>query len=161
LEHPLKTALRANIIVGPSDHWAPSAISTILKRHPEASFVCETCVASRNGWENRPALIFYTPVAHPQGSNWFAIQQIQGNTYISNGISAVETPITGVIAKNGDVIYSRYRHDYRVSDDGSVFIDGGRDYTKLGSNDDSPIHTVTLKIEKNKLVIDHADTSKA
>ena len=160
MEHPLKTALRANIIVGPSNQWRDGAVELVERKY-NASFICETCVAERGGWSNRPALIFYTPVAHPQGSNWFAIQQIQGNTYISNGISAVEEPITGIVAKNGDVIYSRFRHDYRVSDDDSVFIDGGRDYTKLGSNDGTPIQTVTLRIDKNRLVIDYTQADPA
>ena len=46
---------------------------------------------------------------------------------ISNAISAVEQPFTGVLAENGDVIYSRSPRDLRESDDKTVFIDGERD----------------------------------
>lgn len=70
-----------------------------------------------------------------------------------NALSAVENDIAGIVAKNGDVIYSRYRHDYRMSPDNSVMIDGGRDYTK--NNGGGPI--VTLRIVKDKLVIVEED----
>ena len=56
----------------------------------------------------------------------------KGTLMITNAISAAETEITGIVAQNGDVIYSRYRHDYRGSPDGSVWIDGGRDYVRHG-----------------------------
>ena len=49
-------------------------------------------------------------------------------------------------AKNGDIIYSQYRHDYVKSEDDSVFIDGGRDYTRSGGG-----KFVTLRIIKDKL----------
>ena len=68
---------------------------------------------------------------------------------ITNALSAVETDIDGIVAKNGDVIYSKYRHDFRYSPDGSVMIDGGRDYTKNNGGGE----IVTLRIVKDKLVL--------
>jgi hypothetical protein len=66
-------------------------------------------------------------------------------------LSATEKTITGVKADNGDVIYSRYRHDYRTSQDESVFIDGGRDYLKTGLYEDDRF--VKLNVVKDKLEI--------
>lgn len=65
---------------------------------------------------------------------------------ITNAITATETTITGIKAQNGEIIYSRYRHDYRESADGSVFIDGGRDYTRHGDGE-----LVELKIINGEL----------
>jgi hypothetical protein len=49
--------------------------------------------------------------------------------FIINGLTAIE-PFQAVVANNGEVVWSRYRHDYRKSQDGSVWIDGGRDYLR-------------------------------
>jgi hypothetical protein len=49
---------------------------------------------------------------------------------ITNGAFVEEQNFQGIIADNGDIIFSRSRHDYRVSDDESVWIDGGREYTR-------------------------------
>ena len=68
---------------------------------------------------------------------------------ICNAISAVEHPIWGVVAENGDVIYSRFRHDYRWSPDKSVMIDGGRDYTRWGASNEYGMDAV----EHVKLII--------
>ncbi len=65
---------------------------------------------------------------------------------ITNAITATETIITGIKAQNGEIIYSRYRHDYRESKDGSVFIDGGRDYTRHSGGE-----LVELKIINGEL----------
>ena len=44
----------------------------------------------------------------------------------------MEPLISAAVADDGEIIYSKYRHDYNVSKDKSVFIDGGRDYTRGG-----------------------------
>lgn len=97
-----------------------------------ATYVCETCVrVSPDGpWADQPVALFYGSEPHPvSNSRYFGIYINQNDKiFITNGQSAVDEPITGVIADNGDIIYSRYRHDFRRSPDGSVFIDGGRDY---------------------------------
>jgi hypothetical protein len=68
---------------------------------------------------------------------------------VSDGISATGCDIIGII--DGDeVIYSRYRHDYRVGKTG-VFIDGGRDYVRSGTPD--PDQYVTMKIIEGKLEV--------
>jgi len=72
-----------------------------------------------------------------------------GTVMIADGIIATKETFSGVMAKNGDVIYSRYRHDYRTSDDGSVFVDGGRDYFRSGVYDKEQY--VSLRVNKDKL----------
>jgi hypothetical protein len=69
---------------------------------------------------------------------------------ISDGISATET-FVGIVAENGDIIYSRFRHDYRTSEDKSVSIDGGREYTRAVYDKLRP--TVQLQIEGVELVV--------
>lgn len=122
-----------------------------------AKYVCETCVRTRypdGPWADQPVAIFMGKEAHPvSGSKYFGIYvNMTEQVMIVNAQSAVDEPITGVIADNGDIIYSRYRHDFRKSEDGSVFIDGGRDYVKSGLYPSNRF--VTLIIEDGKLVID-------
>ena len=101
-------------------------------------------------WANFPVAIFYTEKVHPEGSNYFGMYLTEDKTLmITNGIKATEQPFSGVMAKNGDVIYSRYRHDHRTSDDGSVFVDGGRDYFRSGVY--AKEQYVSLRVNKDKL----------
>jgi len=123
-----------------------------------AVYVCETCLRSREGgWANQAVAIFWNKDeanVPPGGSRWFGMfwrVEVSGHQslFITNAQSAVEHPITGVIAENGDIIYSRYRHDYRVSPDGTAMVDGGRDYFRTGP---VGIGTVTLMIQDGELV---------
>lgn len=99
-----------------------------------AHYVFESPTRSPAGdWYDTPALIFYCKEAHPRGSNYFALFPRDGNWFISDGISATcaKDGIAAVRADNGDIIYSHWRHDFNTSTDGSVSIDGGRDYTRV------------------------------
>lgn len=97
-----------------------------------AKFVGQFCLKTKSGsWGEFPADVYWQEKPPVEGySNYFALIIQMGSAYITSGASAVEHPITAIVADDGEVIYSRYRHDYRASKDGSVFIDGGRDYTK-------------------------------
>jgi hypothetical protein len=90
-------------------------------------------------WQEKPPIEGY--------SNYFALFVRDKKVYITSGASAVEGELVGAIANDGEIIYSRYRHDYRTSNDGSVVIDGGRDYTKTNTD-----NTITLKILNGKFV---------
>lgn len=115
-----------------------------------AKYVFETQLKLRsNNWSDFPAAVFYTEISHPEGSNWFGIWHNAGKYMISNAISAVEEPFFGTLADNGDVIYSRHRHDFRESDDKSVFIAGGRSHT----SHDVDHHVVKLIVSKDKVVV--------
>ena len=136
-----------------------------IEAHYEAKYVCESCVQNtKGGWANKAVSIFYQPdpAKVPKGgSQWFGLffrqefpdMESPAQLFIVNAISAVKNDIVGVVADNGDVIYSRYRHDYRHSPDKSVWIDGGRDYTRHGGKGEF----VTLRIVEDKLTIVEED----
>jgi hypothetical protein len=80
---------------------------------------------------------------------------------ITNAISAFEHPMLGVVADDGEVIVSGYRHDYRRSKDGTVFIDGGRDYTRYGRiGVNSDVDSVRTKLVRVKVVEDNLEVVK-
>ena len=96
------------------------------------------------------------PEPHPvSNSNYFAVvASLGGHFSYTNGQSAVDEPITGIIVdgENGqEIVYSRFRHDMKTGIDGeeSVGIDGGRDYVKINGN----AQTVNLRIAGSELVV--------
>lgn len=100
----------------------------------KVKFVGDFCLKNRSGsWSSYPAAVFYQP--NPQTelghSHYLGIMD-NGERGISlvNGESAFSEPIVGIEADDGEIIYSAFRHDFVVSNDGTVFIDGGRDYIK-------------------------------
>lgn len=131
--------------------FKPEGIAKIEEMY-NAKYVFESCLKTRDGgWCNYPVAIFYTEKAHPQGSNYFGLYEERlsitdkPRLLITNGISATE-PFDGL--KIGeDIIYSRYRHDYRTLDE--AFVDGGRDYFRRG---DVGL-PVKLKVNKDKLEV--------
>ena len=119
----------------------PEGIKIIEEKY-NAKYVFESCIKNKDSWCNFPVAIFYTEEAHPQGSNYFGIyvDERRINFLITNGISATE-PFDG-LQIDDDVIYSRYRHDYRTLGEGMV--DGGRDYFKRS------LHGTPVKLGVNK-----------
>ncbi len=146
------------------DHMAltTNAIKKIEVHHG-ATYICDTCIRGTDEqWVNEPMALFYQPdesKVPTEGSQWFVMyyrQEYPGveaptSLYISNGITALES-FSGIRADNGDIIYSAYRHDYRWSPDGSVMIDGGRDYLKYGGHLDHD-RIVKLMVVRDRLVV--------
>lgn len=97
-----------------------------------AKYLGDFCVKRKNGWSEQPFAIFYQPNPNVSlgHSHYFGMFVESENMYITKGDSAFEEGLTGVVADDGEIVISCYRHDYRTSTDGSVFIDGGRDYTR-------------------------------
>lgn len=91
-----------------------------------------------SGWRDFPSYIFY--VKNPKRmdySNYVAVSQeilslepLLTKTIVSDGSSFNCENIYALKADDGEIIYSAYSHDYEVSTDGSVWIDGGRLYTR-------------------------------
>lgn len=107
-------------------------------------------------WNEKPCAIFYVenPDINKGHSNYLGlfakyITDEYSELLITNGLSAVEEPFTAIQADNGEYVISSYRHDYRVSNDGSVMIDGGRDYNRYTSDK----KLVNLKLNKDKFEI--------
>ena len=77
--------------------------------------------------------VFYSEHCHPEsGSRYFGLYKARrtGELMITNGAFIEDQTIDAIVAEDGEIIFSRYRHDFRRSTDGTVFIDGGRSYTK-------------------------------
>lgn len=116
-----------------------------------AKWVAQLPLRDRRGnWmQDQCADVYYTAEPHPRGSHYFGLfYSIDGVPFITNAASAVEGIITAVEAEDGEIIYSRYTHDYRTSKDGTAFIDGGRSYTKTNMN----AKFVDLKVVDGELV---------
>lgn len=92
-------------------------------------------------WNESPVDVFYQP--NPDLSkghkNYFGLFVQNGSLYITDATSAFSDPITGVLCEDGEVLVSRFRHDY-VTKDGYM-VDGGRDYLRCSM---SPLATVTV-----------------
>lgn len=108
-----------------SAQFTSKNLQTICKTK-SADYVCDTEL------DNHLISIFYADVTHPvSGSRYFGLYYNQDKILmIIDGSFAEGQTFDAVEADNGEIIFSRYRHDYRQSGDGSVFIDGGRDYTR-------------------------------
>jgi hypothetical protein len=105
----------------------------VVEQKYNAKYIGAWAVKTKDGgWSLHPVEVFYQPVLKdPSHSHYFGIYvSHDGHVYICNAESAFSDPILGVVADDGEIVVSGYRHDYRTSTDGSAFIDGGRDYTR-------------------------------
>lgn len=125
-----------------------------IEKLRDATYVMEGPVRQNGSWSEPSVAVFYQKEAHPQGSNYFGLYYQPGSGYlmITDAITTVQGEIDAVMAANGDIIYSRYRHDMRYSPDGSVFIDGGRDYCRMGG-DLSRAKRVQLRVNVDRLEV--------
>ena len=111
--------------------FKPEGITKIEEMY-NAKYVFESCLKTKDGgWSNFPVAIFYTEKAHPQGSNYMGLYVDSYNRLlVTNGISATEEFDALQIGEN--IIYSRYRHDYR--EQFGAMVDGGRDYFRRSAD---------------------------
>ena len=118
-----------------------------VEKKKNATYVGEFCLKNTSGgWADEAASVFYQETPPQEGfSNYFALFQRNGTVYITSGQSAIEPVIMAVQADDGEIIYSRFHHDYRSSKDGSVFVDGGRDYFRVGGTNIVPLKVVDGK----------------
>ena len=102
-----------------------------IEKLRDATYVCDTT------HKDIHVAVFYGRDTHPvSGSRYFALYyDITDRLVVTDGSFIESQELAGVVAKNGDVIYSRHRHDYRYSPDSTVFVDGGRDYTRTNTTD--------------------------
>lgn len=113
-------------------YWfKPAGIKTI-EREKQAKHLGYWCTKAPKGyWNESPVDVFY--VANPDTSkghsHYFGMFIRDEVIYIANAESAFpKEGMTGLLCHDGEVIVSRYRHDF-VERNG-CFIDGGRDYTR-------------------------------
>ncbi|MCK9369758.1 hypothetical protein M0R04_07630 [Candidatus Dojkabacteria bacterium] len=122
--------------------------------HYGSKFIGDFCIRSLQSWTETPAAVFYQPnpnleLGHTHYFGLFVADSRK--VIIVNAESAFVDPIIGVVADDGEIIFSRYRHDFVWSGDRSVYIDGGRDYVKTNVLDDAKI--VKLIINEDHLDI--------
>jgi hypothetical protein len=140
-------------------HYNADGIKMIAKHYRGAIFMGSWAVPIKSGgWSEIPIDVFYQP--NPDRSkghsNYFGIFQrpINGDVVITNAEGAFSVPLTGIVAKNGEVVISRWRHDYRMSSDQSVWIDGGRDYVKCSGG-----KLVEVMVKDDKFMVCGDDNS--
>lgn len=108
--------------------------------------------------EYNPVSIFYT--ANPDVSkghkNYVLIQQTENGGLIRGMTPDEIAPFRRVDAVHctacNDVVYSPNRHSMIACSCDNVFIDGGRDYTRLGAKDFSKLCKVVLDILTNEII---------
>ena len=129
---------------------------SVIEREYNAKYVLETDLLGKDKfsgatfWLNKPAAIFYTEKAHPRGSNYFALYFDGSSLMITDGLHSIKDVVFSGIEAEGEVVYSRYRHDYREGKNGA-FVDGGRDYFKYGGDRFSDYNIVKFKVVKDQL----------
>ena len=79
--------------------------------------------------------------------NYFGLFYQNDNLWITDAQSAFSDPITGIETDDGEVIVSRFRHDYIEKD--KYMIDGGRDYLRTSGG---PF--VRVRVEGPEFVIE-------
>jgi hypothetical protein len=130
-------------------YWFKKAGIKKIEEKYGAKYMGYWCTKSPRGhWNESPVDVFYQP--NPDTSkghtHYFGMfiktDPFSGEStpYITEASTAFVDPISGIPTDDGEVIVSRYRHDY-VEKDGRM-IDGGRDYTR-GSG--GKFVTVTVK----------------
>ena len=130
----------------------------VLEKEYNAKYVLETDLLGKDKfsgatfWLNKPAAIFYTEKAHPRGSNYFAVYFSGDSLMITDGLPSVKDVVFSGIEAEGEIVYSRYRHDYREGKNGA-FVDGGRDYFRYGGDRFSDYNVVKFKVVKDHLEI--------
>jgi hypothetical protein len=127
-------------------------ISTV-ERVKNALYVGDFCLKTRAGeWSDEPAAVFFNETPpEPHYSQYFGLFQRSGSVFITNAISAATGHWSGLLADDGEIIYSRFRHDFRASTDGSVMVDGGRDYQRMLGKVGNP--RVRLSIIRERIVV--------
>lgn len=124
----------------------------------DAKYIGDFCLRNKSGgWSESPVAVFYQPNPPKEFSKYFGLFVSGGNLFITNAESAFAEPIQGIVGANGEVVYSRYRHDFRSLSDGSGSIDGGRDYVKVTASGENKFPPqVTLVIKGSKLVVEES-----
>ena len=131
-------------------YWlTEEGIGIVEEKYGGATFMGAWAIKKKDGgWFDEPVDVFYQPNPDTSKghSHYFGIFIRTGEAYITNAESAFSEPITGVVTKNGDVLVSRFRHDFQSKD--GAMIDGGRDYIRKNAGD----KTVSITVEGDKFI---------
>ena len=115
----------------PVNRMLPDVLIKDIELKYNAKYVIDSCLKSdSSNWLNFPAAFFYTEEKHPRGSNYFAMYSL-GGWMITNGIRITEGVFNGFLFEDGELVHSRYRHDW--FEHRGAMVDGGRDYFRTST----------------------------
>lgn len=133
-------------------YWLGHDKVKLVEENYSAKYMGYWCIKDKDGaWTNEPVDVFYQPNPDKSKghSNYFGIYiremkdwngDNMSRAYIVNAESAFSEPMQGVLCEDGEVLVSRFRHDFVIKE--NHFIDGGRDYTKRSSG--SPLVEISV-----------------
>jgi len=104
-----------------------------VERDFEAEYIADLCIREvlTNNWSEEPYAVFWTPIIRkPEHSCYFGIRPDYSETCVVNAISVTEGVWVASESNDGEIIFSRFRHDNRISKDRSAMVDGGREYLR-------------------------------
>ena len=120
----------------------------VIEQMRASTYVADLCVGTRYGWSEQPVAVFWQPEPPNGYANHFGIFRREGRLFITGAGCTVEGTWFGVQGRSGEVIFSRYRHDYRTTADGTAWCDGGRDYFRGDGGE-----AVELRLEGPRFVL--------
>lgn len=120
------------------------------EKHYNATYMGPWAIKRKDGWSEQPCEIFYvenpdTSLGHSHYFGLFMFPFDRESLMITRGDSAFSEDIVGAYGEDGEVVVSRYRHDY--IEHGAFMIDGGRDYTRLGGKAGEDFQTTAVFVE--------------
>lgn len=130
-------------------HFGSKGIKIIEEKYG-ARYMGYWCTKRLGGnWHETPVDVFYQP--NPDTSkghtHYFGVyRDAADRVMITEASSVFSNPLVGAVCDDGEVIVSRYRHDYQETK--GAMIDGGRDYTKTNC-----CKTVEIVVKGDKFII--------
>ena len=110
------------------------------KDNTPIKYVCTTSIQTRGV----PMDVFYRDTPHPEfGNKYFGIYRNSLGVYMIADADKVEDLKFGCIAGPSGWEYSSHVHDFKYV--GESFIDGGRDYTRMGGASIPPVKTFVVR----------------
>lgn len=132
-------------------YWLKEAIIKKTEELYNATYMGYWCTKRLNGesWNDGPVDVFYQPNPDTEKGHkhYFGLFVQYGSLYITDATSAFSDPINGIETDDGEVIVSRYRHNY--VEKGKYMVDGGRDYFRTSGG---PV--VRIRVEGPEFVIE-------
>ena len=111
--------------------------SQVRRLEPESIYVGDFAVRSSKGlWSSIPVAVFYTPKPREGYTNhYFGVYKSQARldmpTWMICDATSVATHLWHGLEMKGEVIFSRWRHDFRTFSFSGPCVDGGPDYTRV------------------------------
>ena len=111
-------------------HYPITNIQKVEQLYSEKDGVPVKHVCSTEFSDGIIADVFYRATSHPKfGNKYFAILFRDDKPYIANADRVEDLTFGMVENDDGDLEYSRSRHDYKSFKNGNM-VDGGRDYIR-------------------------------